>query len=103
MGATNQRQFTYINQSIFKVFAQDGEPPERANAFASALGVGHIAFGLACWTDMKPVSSIRRIHETFGDAIIPIWPVRGPIQWPPRKAFSPKGLDRFAGAFGGSK
>ena len=100
IAATNQRRFTYINHSIIKVFAKDGEPPDRANAFASILGVGHVAFCLCCWTEMKPNSSMRRIHETFGDAVIPIWPVRVPIQWPPRKAFSQKGLDQLAGVFG---
>ncbi|HYC81845.1 MAG TPA: hypothetical protein VEB65_08665, partial [Solirubrobacterales bacterium] len=100
IAATNQRQFTYLNNAVIKVFATDAEPPERANAFADVLALGHVAFAVVCWTEMKPVSSIRRVHEVFGKAVIPIWPVRRPIQWPPRDALSQKGLDQLAGVFG---
>ena len=100
LAASGQRQLTYINNSVIKVFPKDSEPPERANAFASVLGIGHVAFCLVCWTDVKPNSSMRRIHEIFAKAVIPIWPVRGPVQWPPRNAFSQQGLDQLAGVFG---
>jgi hypothetical protein len=101
IAATDQRQFTYINQATIKVFAENGEPPERANAFMSVLGIGHVAFGLSCWTDTKPVSSLRRVHETFSNAVIPIWPYRMPVQWPPSKSFAHQGLDQLAAGLGG--
>lgn len=100
LAATGQRQLTYINTSVIKVFPEDSEPPERANAFASVLGIGHLAFCIVCWTDIKPGGSMRRVHESFAGATIPIFPVRGPIQWPPRQAFSQQGLDQLAGVFG---
>lgn len=101
IAATGIRQFTYINHSIIKVFAEDDEPPPRANAFSSVLGIGHLAFCVVRWTDTMPGRSINVIDNgRFKKVTIPIWPVRQPIGWPPSKAFSQKGLDQLAGIFG---
>lgn len=97
IAATPYRQFTYINHVAFKVFAEDAEPPPRANAFVDVLGIGHVGFCVLYWSGMKPRSGMARLHSEFGNALMPIWPVTRPIQWPPRKALSYSGLDRLGG------
>lgn len=100
LAATGRRQFTYIYHQTIKVSLEDDEPPPRANAFMSVLAVGHVAFCVLCWTDVKPVSLMGRIQGTYGDAVIPIFPVRRPISWPPRQTFTYEGLDQLAGVGG---
>jgi hypothetical protein len=101
IGATPYRQFTYINHVAFKVFPEDAEPPPGVNAFVDVLGIGHVAFCILYWSDTKPNTGMRRLHGEFGAALTPIWPATTPIQWPPSKALTYKGLDRLAGLCGG--
>jgi len=100
IAATPYRQFTYVNHVAFKVFLEDAEPPPSVNAFMDVLGIGHIAFCVLHWSDVKPNAGMRQLHGEFGGALTPIWPTTQPIQWPPSKTVTYKGLDRIGGLCG---
>jgi hypothetical protein len=101
MVATRHREFTYIDHRTIKVEPiPNSEPPPSANAFATLIGVGHIAFYVLCWTDIKPRGALGRVFEVHGDSIHPIHPSRGIVIWPPQTGFSLEGLDDLAGVIG---
>jgi hypothetical protein len=100
MIATGHRTYTFLDHRIIKVRVQDGEPPPRANAFATLVSVGHVAFYVLCWTDIKPRDGIRKLFDEFPDAIAPIYPPRGPVVWPPNQILVHDSLDRLANVIG---
>lgn len=98
--ATTKRDLLYIDhRTITVALREDGDPPPGSNAFATTLGVGHIGFYVLSWTGPKP-DMARFFQAPLNDYLIPIFPSRGPMIWPPRKAFTHEGVDQFANVFG---
>jgi hypothetical protein len=96
--STSVRHLAYIDHRTITVRREDLDPPPGSNAFATLIGVGHVGFYVLSWRGPKP--TIDRIYDRFGSAVIPIFPSRGPIIWPPRDPFTKEGLNQFAGVFG---
>ena len=99
--ATTRRDMLFIDHRTISVHASDADPPSSSNAFSTLLGIGHLGFYLLNWTGrVKP--SMERFYESpYDQLLIPIFPCRGPIIWPPRKAFTKEGFNEFGDVFGG--
>lgn len=100
MVATAHRELTYIDHRVIKTGEAGKPPPTAVNGFASLIGVGHVAFYVVSWSETRPRTGIGKIFENFGQAVAPVFPIRGPVTWPPRKMLNEEGLDQLAGVIG---
>ena len=101
MVATGHPKYTYIEHRLLAIRARpEDKPPPRANGFATLVCVGHVGFYVVCWTNTKPRRGIGRIFDHFEDAVIPIFPSRGPAVWPPQRILTHAGLDQLAEVMG---
>lgn len=101
MLATRHPKYTYIEHRLLAIRAEpDDEPPPSPNGFATLVAVGHVGFYVVRWTDVKPRGGMARVFDLFGDALVPIFPGRGPASWPPKRVLSHSGLDQLAEAMG---
>jgi hypothetical protein len=98
IGATPQDEWTYIDSRRLKVVSKGDEPPAAANAHVTVLAIGHVAFYVVGWSVRKP--RMEFVYRDFGGSLRPIWPSRGPVDWPPPQILSRKGLDRLADGYG---
>lgn len=98
--ATTRRDMLFIDHRTITVHRSDDDPPPSSNAFSTLLGVGHVGFYVLNWTSaVKP--TMRQFYERpYADLLIPIFPSRGRVVWPPRKAFTKEGFDQFGDVFG---
>jgi hypothetical protein len=99
LGAVDNPYSIYIDHRPLRVAVDaTSKPPDALNGYVTTLGVGHLAlYVFAREGDEPPVQDF--IGE-FRHTLTRIWPVSGPVKWPPTKALTSKGLDALAGLTG---